>query len=749
MVLVTIFIFYAIKKENQIVKKQKMTAAKKLMSAFLCLIMLLSVIPMTAFADGESGEDPDAVKAESITAVASRTLIENADGYFEAYSSETEEEKHFFVYDVDMTVVEVTVHYSNGTEKELDRLEIMSEVRFIDDQSAENPWGVGKHMVKAVYQGLETEFEVEIVENPVDHITASAKKTLIENVTGWERFEESDVDKYFYYDIFEAYPEVTVFYKDGTNKTITFDDFDSYLDFEDNQDEEHWKIGKNTATAIYMGVAAEFEVEIVENPVDHITVKAGNPIVYGVDGAFHYDTDETGATVRYFSYDLIESNSVITVYYKDNRTEDVLLGTYGTKIVSGQYYAADGREIGTKTFTVEYMGHKADVEIEMVDNDFESVEISGNENLAITITKKGGEKTEFALAEISSLLVIPDFNMISAQFITTSGDEIFADIFYGDLVDMSDISVEIYGIRSNTLKSNAWIKMNFITPYIQSSYRGLCSTLGETVLFDGKITADNIDNIIYMAVNTILPIMYQENDNVVYDLSGEAEDEEFVEFDPETLKSIVSKLFDITDADFTASKYYNSEIGEFEFPMSDFYYFSTVINSVFRFDGGKWNIDAAYLDIKKEDLEFIKDSNLHNAETIKKLIKVTKENIQNMRMTEIVLDENLIIKEITDNDILVGDINLDGRINALDCIILERYLAGWYDLSDFIDDENISDILDGEMYDGFVNDIKDILNSILVYLVDTDGNGKVTDWDHIMLSRYLAGWDVELSRNVA
>ena len=78
-------------------KKQKMTAAKKLMSAFLCLIMLLSVIPMTAFADGESGEDPDAVKAESITAVASRTLIENADGYFEAYSSETEEEKHFFV----------------------------------------------------------------------------------------------------------------------------------------------------------------------------------------------------------------------------------------------------------------------------------------------------------------------------------------------------------------------------------------------------------------------------------------------------------------------------------------------------------------------------------------------------------------------------------------------------------------------------------------------------------------------------
>jgi len=67
---------------------------------------------------------------------------------------------------------------------------------------------------------------------------------------------------------------------------------------------------------------------------------------------------------------------------------------------------------------------------------------------------------------------------------------------------------------------------------------------------------------------------------------------------------------------------------------------------------------------------------------------------------------------ITVIDYIVGDIDNDGEITDWDSIILNRYLAGW--------DVTI-----------------DILES-----ADIDKDGEITDWDSIMLERYLAGWGI-------
>jgi len=67
---------------------------------------------------------------------------------------------------------------------------------------------------------------------------------------------------------------------------------------------------------------------------------------------------------------------------------------------------------------------------------------------------------------------------------------------------------------------------------------------------------------------------------------------------------------------------------------------------------------------------------------------------------------------ITVIDYIVGDIDNDGEVTDWDSIILNRYLAGW--------DVTI-----------------DILES-----ADIDRDGEITDWDSIMLERYLAGWDI-------
>ncbi len=63
--------------------------------------------------------------------------------------------------------------------------------------------------------------------------------------------------------------------------------------------------------------------------------------------------------------------------------------------------------------------------------------------------------------------------------------------------------------------------------------------------------------------------------------------------------------------------------------------------------------------------------------------------------------------------IIKGDADGNGLTTDWDCIMLGRYLAGW---------------------------------DVDVYLeaLDFDGSGKVNDWDEILFSRYLAGWNVKI-----
>ena len=63
--------------------------------------------------------------------------------------------------------------------------------------------------------------------------------------------------------------------------------------------------------------------------------------------------------------------------------------------------------------------------------------------------------------------------------------------------------------------------------------------------------------------------------------------------------------------------------------------------------------------------------------------------------------------------IINGDADGNGLTTDWDCIMLGRYLAGW---------------------------------DVNIYLeaLDFDGNGKVNDWDEILFSRYLAGWNVKI-----
>ncbi len=68
---------------------------------------------------------------------------------------------------------------------------------------------------------------------------------------------------------------------------------------------------------------------------------------------------------------------------------------------------------------------------------------------------------------------------------------------------------------------------------------------------------------------------------------------------------------------------------------------------------------------------------------------------------------------ITVIDYIAGDVDGDGEISDWDAILLNRYLAGW--------------------------DVE-----INTFAGDVDCDGEISDWDAIVLERYLAGWNIEL-----
>ncbi len=68
---------------------------------------------------------------------------------------------------------------------------------------------------------------------------------------------------------------------------------------------------------------------------------------------------------------------------------------------------------------------------------------------------------------------------------------------------------------------------------------------------------------------------------------------------------------------------------------------------------------------------------------------------------------------ITVTELVPGDADGDGVVSDWDAVVMERYLAGW--------------------------DVE-----LKSRAVDLDGDGEISDWDAILLTRYLAGWDIEI-----
>lgn len=269
---------------------------------------------------------------------------------------------------------ELIIHYKNGDAVPASWWDIIDEALCYDDQSSDNPWGLGTHTVEIEYMGCSDTFTVNIVESPVAYIEAE-DVVLIEGA-------DCHKDREYFYDYetgedgsvqFQRYsyqPGLTVHYKDGTSEYLQ--PWMEYLEVIDDQSASNeWGRGTHTATVSYMGCKATFNVEIIETPVSRLEVAPFSVVEKSPDFGSYSDWDYDAQTScsKYFYYYC--NPEQITVYMKDGSKLSGDVDSVGEK--TGYYCHSTSQQsydhalkVGANTIEFNFMGVTATTTVNVV-----------------------------------------------------------------------------------------------------------------------------------------------------------------------------------------------------------------------------------------------------------------------------------------------------------------------------------------------------------------------------------------------
>ena len=212
---------------------------------------------------------------------------------------------------------------------------------------------------KAYWRGYVWEQEViletdvmKLSDSPIKSVSVEATNDL---VSSWHITYDGETQEEVL-DPLCAKPQITVTYQDGSRATMGY--YELEKKFPEAQPEIRLGnnslegLGKRTATLNFYGHTCPFDVNVIENPVDRISVVTTKPLIEGYRGD-HYDLTFDGGVI-------------ITVYYKDGRT---FSGTVDE--MNDLFYAYPSEEyrevvIGKNVKKYTFLDKTCDVEYEVV-----------------------------------------------------------------------------------------------------------------------------------------------------------------------------------------------------------------------------------------------------------------------------------------------------------------------------------------------------------------------------------------------
>lgn len=618
----------------------------------------------------------------SVEAVATKPLYEKTDGYWtENCNGETCDE--YFEYNVYDSDPYFTITYKDGTVYEGYDEEIKELTGFytfdITNQE-KNHWQVGKNVAKFSFLGVECEFQVEVLETPVASITVETNYPLYENYSGYVEtvFDDQGNEKeYFKYFVLDSAPVFTVTFKDGTvfegteEQIYLMTGVDFYL--MENQDENPWSVGMNTAAMMFFGYEFTFQVEVVENPVASVTGEAMSYLVENHSGLWQNYYDEYGNESEFFLYDVYEASPVFTITYKDGTT---FTGTDEELYQKTGVWTYDETEQGEKPWTIgentanmSYLGCKFDVTFEVVESPVESVEITEENGLTITIKYKDDDAAE--KVEAIDYVVEYTDNGVEEYIITKTGmlrcslhpsiEEDGSESFY----------ITVLGRDSNKLDNFDWLNATLAANEV--AYSSLIYATGSEELFEKKFegynSADESQDLTQMvALSTYLCEMFPEEKDSYY----------YHDLDTDVVKENVKAVFGVDVEDLTSVDGYNEETGMVEVyePMESAYDYEVIdMNLV----DGKWEKTYKVNNIETDKAYKIKV--VLNADyTVDRIVfGLTGDLTGDGKISA--YDARQILKaaaetiELNETQTLIADANHDGNITAYDARMILQAAA--------------------------------------------------------------------------
>ncbi|MGM9635050.1 MAG: dockerin type I repeat-containing protein, partial [Candidatus Avispirillum sp.] len=317
-------------------------------------------------------------------------------------------------------------------------------------------------------------------------------------------------------------------------------------------------------------------------------------------------------------------------------------------------------------------------EVNVTDNlwDDISIEEGDDRSLVITATGSNGAVTQL---KVLDMMFWYGEETDEGQ---SAGGVIITDvgIFDGVLNLMGDgrfsIGINVSGlpddaegrsvVTSNYLTEGDWLTARLIFEDIYPVWSV------PVTQFYGRITADNIDGLIKVAVMSMAMDLIEN--------SAITDKGDYLEIDGEAIQGAVSLIFAVDDVDMTLSENYDAETGMYRFyDYGTDEAYTNIMPTELYYENGCWCLKATVLG---------KPGEAADTYTVK-------------------LDEEFRISVIyTDNTLIIGDANSDGKVNGIDINYMKRALAGTYDV-------NIA--------------------------MDINGDGKVNGTDVNLLKRYLVG----------
>lgn len=371
---------------------------------------LLTYLPgnLTCYMDVTVAKNP----IDSISAVITgkNSFYENTHGYI----NKDENGEEYYYYSADWIMREIfmptlTVNYNDGrgsvTVKYGDWDSFQEQTGYhieISDSQYTKHWTAGENTLTLSCLGIECELPFTIKEFPIKSISAAATATIAEGDTYTRHitYEDGSEISYEYYEPELTHPTITLTLADNTTEVYEWENYYKisekyglHLYFESEQSADvKWEAGVHTATVCFGNLTADFEVEIIGNPIESFSVIPTKKLIENINGV--NGEDENGNS--YFNYYIFDTQPRYIIKLKNENEPRIyeswqsyqIYQDFGASvsIIDNQSYNNQFK-LGKNTLKAKFMGLTTDYVFEITENPISEITVKPNGALYLGCNK--------------------------------------------------------------------------------------------------------------------------------------------------------------------------------------------------------------------------------------------------------------------------------------------------------------------------------------------------------------------------